>query len=351
MDLSKYHDKGKSGLINLGNTCFLNSCLQVLSHTYELNEIISSPEIEKIMNNKKTETKIIHEWCDLRDVMWKQNGTISPNRFVFNVQNIARKKNKDIFTGWSQNDMTEFLFFIIDCFHTSISRSVKIRITGKQDNETDQLAIKCYEMLKETYNKEYSEIMDLFYGIFVSQIKSINGGTSHSIRPESFFILDLPIPKIPNAHLLDCFDCFVKPELLSGENAWFNDKTNQREDIQKSIVFWSFPDILIITLKRFSVDGKHKINDLIEIPLEDLNLSKYIHGYNASKYIYDLYAVCNHIGNVYMGHYTAFVKDVKNEWWHYNDEQIEKINSTESIITPMAYCLFYRKKINKYSIR
>ena len=33
-----YKDKGLTGLANVGNTCYLNSCMQVLSHTYELND-------------------------------------------------------------------------------------------------------------------------------------------------------------------------------------------------------------------------------------------------------------------------------------------------------------------------
>jgi ubiquitin C-terminal hydrolase len=74
-----------------------------------------------------------------------------------------------------------------------------------------------------------------------------------------------------------------------------------------------------------------------------LNLSSYVEGYRSDKYVYNLYAVCNHIGGPMGGHYTAFVKnDAANKWIHYDDNGVSLIDNPASIVTPMAYCLFYR---------
>jgi ubiquitin C-terminal hydrolase len=343
MNLSKYHGKGVTGLANLGNTCFLNSCVQVLSHTYEIHEYLNSGKHKKHIKQNIPDSIITNEWDDLRKIMWKDNATISPNKFVANVQYVAAKKNRDLFTGWAQNDMPEFLLLLIECMHNSISRGMIMNIRGVSQNSTDKLALACYGMLKTVYEKEYSEIMDLFYGIYVSQIVSLNNHV-HSVKPESFFILDLPIPKhMSHPTLYDCFDCFTQSELLSGDNAWYNEITRTKESVTKSITFWNFPKILVITLQRFSADGQDKITSLIDFPLENLDLSKYVQGYNPHQYVYDLYGVCNHSGGVMGGHYTAFVKNSEQQWMHYNDTSVSPVSQ---IVTPMAYCLFYRKKNN-----
>jgi len=342
MDLSKYHGKGLCGLANLGNTCFLNSCIQVLNHIYELDSLLLSPQYQKYVKNELPDSIIINEWNALRTIMWNQNAVVSPNRFVANVQQVAMKKNRELFTGWAQNDMPEFLLFLIECMHNSISRNMVMKIRGNTENDTDHLAVKCFGMLKDVYEKEYSEIMDLFYGIYVSQIISMNGQTIHNIKPESFFILDLPIPlNKPNVSIYDCLDYFTMSETMSGENAWYNEKTQSKEDIQKTMGFWNFPKILVITLKRFSPDGSRKLMNLIDFPLENLDLSKYVQGYNPKQYVYDLFGICNHMGGVMGGHYTSFVKNSSNEWYHFNDTNVGRI---QTVVTPMAYCLFYRKK-------
>jgi len=342
MDLTKYQKKGYTGLANLGNTCFLNSAVQVLNHTYELNAFLESKSYTKHLK-EIPDTKIVEEWLDLQRVIWSNNGVVSPNRFVYNIQRLAKDKNRELFTGWAQNDMPEFLLFMVECLHNSISRSIKMRILGNVENDTDKMATACYGMLRDTYAREYSEIMDLFYGISVSEIASMDRAIVHSAKPESFFILDLQI--LPNMRTLyDCFDAFTQVETLDGDNAWFNEKTGQKEDIQKRMTFWNFPKVLIITLNRFSPCGQYKLNNYIDFPLTDLDLSKYVSGYNAHKYRYDLYGVCNHSGNVNGGHYTAYVLNASDEWVYYNDTCVDVIDSG-IVVSPQAYCLFYRKKI------
>jgi len=348
MDLSKYKGKGLVGLENLGNTCFLNACMQVLNNTYELNHFLDSKQYTSFIKKEIPDIAILDEWNDLRTVMWSGNGIVTPRKFVYNVQQIAKEKDRQLFTGHAQNDMPEFLLFFMDCIHNSIARRVKMNINGTPQNEMDKTALKCYDMLRNTYSNEYSEIMEMFYGIYVSEIVSKNTNKIYSVKPESFFVLDLQVVDnlIDINNLYQCLDNYVKPEMLEGENAWYNEETKKKEDVKKQIRFWNFPNIIIITLNRFTADGRQKINKSIEFPIDNLDLSKYVCGYNPNSYKYELYGICNHVGGVTGGHYTAFVKNTEGNWLHYNDRDVEKVDKAEAVISSAAYCLFYRKKNN-----
>ena len=167
MNIETYKDKGLSGLANLGNTCFINSCMQILSHTYELNSFLEQETYKKRLKNKG-ESALLIEWDNLRKIMWDKNCIISPGKFLKTVQKIAGMKKIEMFTGYSQNDLPEFLLFIIDCFHTSLSREIKMTMSGTVENETDKIAVKCFGMIQNMYSKEYSEIWNLFYAVHVS---------------------------------------------------------------------------------------------------------------------------------------------------------------------------------------
>ena len=106
------------------------------------------------------------------------------------------------------------------------------------------------------------------------------------------------------------------------------------------MIFWNFPNILIITLNRFSIDGLRRINKHVDFPIDNLDLTKYVHGYNKESFVYDLYGICNHMGSLQGGHYTAFVRNYANQWVYYDDETNEKVKDLSKLVTSSAYCLY-----------
>ena len=366
----QYNDKGITGLANLGNTCFINSCIQCLSHTYELNDFLSKGdgEYKKHLNNKP-ESVLLVEWDDLRKLMWSQNCVISPGRFINTIQRIAKITNRELFTGWSQNDLPEFLLFLFDSFHNALTREVIMDIKGNIKTKKDEMGKACYEMMKTQYTKDYSEFLNIFFGIHVSVLTSVpekckDATTSNteylnylSLRPEPYMLIHLPIPSKEevnirntdkNVTLFHCFDKHCECELMEGDNAWFNEKDNKKQDVNKRMLFWSLPNIMIIDIKRFitSMNGRSKKNQqFIDIPINNVDFSKYVEGYAKETYIYDLYAICNHHGQIDGGHYSATVKNSNGKWYNFNDTQVTEIIVNDNIISGNTpYCLFYRKK-------
>ena len=338
----QYENKGLTGLANVGNTCYLNSCMQILSHTYILNDFLNKENYKKKLN-KIPDSILLLEWDKLRQLMWSENCTVAPHGFVEAIRKISIVKKKELFSGFNQNDVSEFLLFIIESFHNSLSREVDMEVNGSAKNPTDKLAIKCYEMMKKMYSKEYSEILEMSFGISITQIKSVNANELLSFNPEPFCIINLPIPiKHSSISIMDCLYEYCKPERLENENAYLNETTGIKVSVDKGVIFWSLPNILIIDLKRYDMYGK-KLQNFIEVPLENLDLSKYVIGYNPTSYIYELYGVCNHSGGTLGGHYTCSIKNANGKWYEINDTFINEINST-NVVSNKSYCFFFRKK-------
>jgi ubiquitin C-terminal hydrolase len=74
-----------------------------------------------------------------------------------------------------------------------------------------------------------------------------------------------------------------------------------------------------------------KIDDLVDFPLEGLDMSKYIIGNETGdeSMIYDCYAVSNHFGNMGFGHYTAYAQNpLDKNWYEFDDSSVRIVNKT-----------------------
>ncbi|XP_059505664.1 ubiquitin carboxyl-terminal hydrolase 19 isoform X3 [Stegostoma tigrinum] len=156
--------------------------------------------------------------------------------------------------------------------------------------------------------------------------------------------------------LEQCLNLFTKPEVLAPEEAWYCPKCKQHREASKQLMLWWLPNVLIIQLKRFSFRNfiwRDKINDMVEFPIRNLDLSKFCIGVKDVRQppVYDLYAVINHYGGMIGGHYTAYARlpNDKNSqrsdvgWRLFDDSTVTTVDESQ-VVARHAYVLFYRRR-------
>ena len=330
MNFKKYQNVGLSGLTNLGNTCFVNSCIQILFHTYELWEYFEKVE------STTDEYILIKELYELKNILWSKHCVVTPNRFIIFLHNFSKKKGNELFSNFSQNDASEFLLFLFETMHTCFPKFPYKEI--EENDEKDIISICKNHVAGIIKNGDFSFINNVFYGIKVTII--MNKDKITTIKPEDFFIIHLPMPEKNESTIEECFDLYLKDELLEGENGIINPITQQYENVIKRTVVCKFPEILIIDLQRFKLATILKKKQNIIHYNAILDLTKYIN--STETYRYELYAVINHSGSIYGGHYTCYIKNQNKKWYHYNDNNVKECPLKE-ICSTRAYCLFYRR--------
>lgn len=281
---------GKSGLINLGNSCFMNTAIQCLGHIDSFREFILSNTFDE------TSQKLCYQFKRVLNGLWENDCTVNPVSFFKTIKQIAKKDKLNInFTNNNQNDIHEFLIFILEIMESEV---------------------------KDTHDYFKNNM----YGKYTTIIKNKTKTKMMSKLDTSFITLMLPIKDTLN----ECIVEYLKDEYLENENKWFNEKTNTYEEIYKKFKIKELPNELIISFNRFTNMGL-KINTNIDFPITmKLNNENY-----------QLVSVANHSGNMFGGHYYASVYH-KDKWYTYNDASVTEMGES-NIISPDAYILFYKK--------
>ena len=302
-------DRG-SGLVNLGNTCFINASLQCLANT--------PPLVQWLLCNSHSQccrVKLEKQFClfceaeRIVKLIHSKNSTSSFSSSVgaaANPNNIVRRI-KDISTTFKvgrQEDASEFLICLIDKIVDACLRSSQPPERLRPSSGTS------YEQLCHSQT--------IFHDLFGLVLRSRVVCSRCRHTSDTFEVQYTWIVGVRNhTDLRQSLQQFVCRETLSGENLYRCIKCKQLVPAIKRYTLHKAPKVLLINLKRFEFGkNSHKLSHLVRYP-EYLNVAQYMSEENSNDQSlnYRLYAVLVHVGaSMHSGHYFSYVRSPNNRW-------------------------------------
>ncbi|CAN0079733.1 unnamed protein product, partial [Ectocarpus sp. 8 AP-2014] len=163
--------RGKAGLDNLGNTCFLNSAVQCLSHVQPLTRHVLSNAFQEDLNLTNplgTGGRLVQAYEQVLKELWFGSGSsVSPSGLKSAIAKFAPQ-----FNGYSQQDSQEVLSFLLDGLHEDLNRVLKKPYLTLPDGECGRpdsiIAAESWEMFGM---RDKSVLVESLYGQFKSTLE------------------------------------------------------------------------------------------------------------------------------------------------------------------------------------
>ena len=328
------------GIYNIGNTCYINSVIQILLHCQIF--------LKKFYNEKNTyynnpfsvSLKLFNIAEYMNNNSREKDNIIDISSFIY-----LFKLKHPIF-GNLQNDAQEFCRILLEDLSKELNevkekisyKKLVYNINSSKKDQNDTFHINFCE-------RENSIISNIFYSqimsIFICECKC----ETYAFQK----IMDLPLLFPEENEAIFTIEYLLKYHFKE-EKIQFEEKCQICNKItihSKNIRFTYLPEILILSLQRINPLNKTKNFNIVTFE-ESLNLDDYVDrecGYT-KKATYDLFGVINHIGTIEFGHYYSFIKLFnKGMWYEYNDTKVN-ILGDKIINFNDAYTLFYKKREN-----
>lgn len=281
------------GLINAGNTCYLNAQLECAYHI---------PRVRGMIINPTTDTR---------------SPALASLGYVFAAMQKAAENGMD---GFAQATPT-----------TVLCRTLGIPVWEQQDSS------EFWKLLLPEF--KLPQLVDLYQGSYEGYIAALDGSGRERKREEQFLDLSLDVSSGSVAASLE--DMFCRPELLSEKegNGWRPEKGADKVDALKGSLLKAngLPPILQLHLMRFQYDWQtdtmSKINDRFRFPkvLDLSNICSGIEKDEVARVVYDLQSIVVHVGDYGSGHYYAYVRPNvrQNTWYRFEDDKVTEVSYKE----------------------
>ncbi|KAJ7404163.1 ubiquitin specific peptidase 38 [Pitangus sulphuratus] len=283
--LSGKSETGKTGLINLGNTCYMNSVIQALFMATELHEeertlkaLSSAKSSESIMNEESQAQEAVHKTQVFTEApcMGSEERTLIEKMFggklktticCLNCKSMSQKE--EAFTDLS----------LAFCPPTSLENGPKYM---EHSEVKDDYVVQTNTLATSPAAETPLNNLDVNSGCdtvmnegtiedFSTEPNSENTTISELKQVQTNRDMSQTLVGKSTLSVTDLLNYFLAPEILSGDNKYYCEKCASLQNAEKTMQIIEEPEYLILTLLRFSYDPKchirRKILDNVSLPL------------------------------------------------------------------------------------
>lgn len=306
---------GVCGLINLGNTCYLNSSIQIMRAIPEWAAFCTEYDSS---GNTTPQIEMLKSYIDLTRGMWGQKKPMicRPALFLKDLRIAVRGTIYDQFALPIPNDGHEFMQYMLDQFHEALKSA------GPQAAEDATDAVKAW---CDIWRKDYSPLVNMVFGL--DRVRCICSACGHvSTRFETFNMLKVGLGETGESGSLR--DVMQKERAVTEIEDYACEKCAPvRRPARIVRDLWKLPRNLMLVFRRFN---ENRTKNTSPVPnCDSISFREFFAAESpdeSANWTYNPIATLDHFGNHMGGHYAAQTYNcVMKKWYLYDDTNAVEI--------------------------